>query len=268
MHRRLGAIAVLAALSTSALLLGVSASAADPGAGIPVQPVHGQALGNGVRLYVDVFYARGGNPGPPGGGGGGGGGGGTSAPDCTRANDDSQTGYATPFANANARGLELKVNAANQPTSGVNDFVGALETAAASWNTAANHTVFSVNPNGGASRPTQDAISTVGWLRLVPKNVLAATWTYVDSSNTIIETDTFFNTSYTWTDSMECPLSADGTFVVQNIATHEFGHSLGLSHYSDAGAQATMYPSAPPNETRKITLTEGDIAAVMSSLGS
>jgi Matrixin len=260
MRHRLGLFVGFAMLSMAGLVLGGSASGADPGGGISVVPVHGQAVGHGVRLFVDVFYARGGHPGPPGHGGG------TSASDCTKPDDNTQTRYATPFANANPAGLILHVNATNEP-SGL-DFVTALGTATASWNTAANpQTVLSVDPTGGASVPAQDGVSSVGWARLVPKNVLAATWTWVNSSNMIIEADTFFNTSHPWTTSTVCPASADGNFVVQDIATHEFGHSLGLSHFSDADAQATMYPSAPSDETRKITPTAGDVTALLLSPG-
>jgi hypothetical protein len=40
------------------------------------------------------------------------------------------------------------------------------------------------------------------------------------------------------------------------------GHVLGLNHFSDSGAQATMYPSAPADEVRKTTLTAGDTLAL------
>lgn len=44
-------------------------------------------------------------------------------------------------------------------------------------------------------------------------------------------------------------------------------HVLGLDHFSDSGAQATMYPSAPADEVRKVSLTAGDVAALQVALG-
>src|SRR5262245_11581622 len=90
MRRRLSVSLVLglAAVTTLGAAITPPVGAAGP-SDIPVVPVHSKAIGNGVRLYVNVFYARGGNPGPPGGGGGGG------TVDCT---DDDQTGHAPRFA--------------------------------------------------------------------------------------------------------------------------------------------------------------------------
>jgi len=242
-----------------AVALLATPAGALPGAavdqGMQVVPVQGRAVGHGIRQFVDVFYARGGNPGPPGGGGGGGG-----SVNCT--DDNTQTGFAAPFAGAGR--ITLHVNENTVP-SGLNVNT-ALSNAASQWNGNGAH--LSVTFSGSSeTTPTQNGTSTIGWVKIVPKNVLAATWTYVDSSNHVIEADLFFNSFQPWAIFAGCPTTATGRFDVGDIATHEMGHVLGLSHFSDSGAQATMYPSAPPDEVRKITLTQGDKSALQASLG-
>jgi matrixin len=250
----------IACVGLAVAALASPAAAAPGGApdnGIPVVPVQGKALGNGVRLFVDVFYAKG-SPGPPGGGGGGGGGSGSV--NCT--DNNAQTGFSAPFAGASA--LTMHVNESTVPSGlSVNS---ALSNAASQWNSNGAH--LSVTFTGSSeTTPTQNGISTIGWVKIVPKNVLAATWTYVNASNHIIEADLFYNSIQPWTVLNGCPTTATGRFDVGDIGTHEMGHVLGLSHFSDSGSQATMYPSAPPDEVRKITLTAGDKAALQASLG-
>ena len=50
---------------------------------------------------------------------------------------------------------------------------------------------------------------------------------------------------------------------VLNIATHELGHSAGLSDlYSTSATEQTMYGYASPGEVKKRTLESGDIAGI------
>jgi hypothetical protein len=257
MWRRL--VFVLAALAGVLVLLGgAQVHAGTHGGGITAKPVNGKAVGHGLKLWVHVFYAKGGNPGPPPGHGGGGG-----SVDCT---DDNQSGYATPFAQSGA--ITLAANQATFPSylSGSN-IQNALSSSAATWDGAVSGpNLLSVNFTGTATGPSQDGLSELGWVRIVPKNVLAATWTWTNSNNQIVEADLFFNTSWTWDTFTSCPTSPTGHFDVADIATHEMGHVLGLNHFSDTGAQATMYPSAPADETRKTTLTDGDKTALQEAI--
>jgi hypothetical protein len=255
---RRGILLLLVVAAGAAALLAGAASVQASGRGLDVKPINGQAVGHGLRLWVHVFYAKGGTPGPPSGHGGGGG-----SVDCTDIN--TQTGYSAPFATTGT--VAFHANTSTFP-SGAGNVASALSAAASTWDGQINgpHRL-TVQSDGTATGPSQDGVSELGWVRIVPKNVLAATWTWVDQNNRITEADLFFNTSWTWNVFSGCPTTATGKFDIQDIATHEMGHALGLSHYSDTDAQATMYPSAPSDELRKRTLTQGDIDALGVALG-
>lgn len=243
MSKRIAVFSMVAgAVLASAALVG-----ADPG-GIPAEPTQAKAVGKGLKLWVTVDYAKGGDPGKPPGG---------SSDICT---DADQSGFANPFAKAKLSGLALSVNAGSAP-SGV-DALSAVSAAASAWN-AVEAGYFSVAGGGTKTAPAQDGVNAVGWARLVPRNVLAATWTWTDSSGRVVEADVFYNSSQRWATLSACGGSA---YDVQAVGAHELGHAVALSHYSDAQKQATMYPSAPAGEIRKRTLTSGDAAAFVQSL--
>ncbi len=257
--RRFVAVSFVLALIAVALVVGRADG--RPGAGgIQVVPVNGKAVGHGMKLWVHVFYAKGGNPGPPPGHGGGGGG----TVDCT---DVDQSDYASPF--AGAAPLTFHPNTSTFPSGFTSSAVlNALGSSAQTWNSASRGpSLLSIGSAGNATGPSQNNTSELGWARIAPKNVLAATWTWVNGSNQIVEADLFYNSSWTWDIFGGCPGSPTGHFDIQDIGTHELGHALGLNHVSDANAQATMYPSAPADEVRKRTLTTGDITALGLALG-
>jgi len=101
-----------------------------------------------------------------------------------------------------------------------------------------------------------------------------ATTTTTTNRNTgqLLDADVEFNdalasdgTKYTFTTVDSPPCTADGQsdcvdIDVQNTATHEEGHTIGLAHSLDP--TATMYATAPMGETSKRVLAADDIAAV------
>ena len=112
--------------------------------------------------------------------------------------------------------------------------------------TGANHAV-----NDGENIVTFEAMGQNGTLA---EN---AYWFY--SSGAMIDSDIQFNTSYSWSTNL-----AQNTYDVQNVGTHEFGHSLCLKDlYNGADSDKTMYGYASQGETKKRTPHQDDIDGII-----
>jgi len=75
----------------------------------------------------------------------------------------------------------------------------------------------------------------------------------------IVEFDIMFDTDYTWGDAKQYPTVMD----LQNIATHELGHGLGLGDlYDTAAIKETMYGYSHKGDIEKRDLYFGDIAGI------
>ena len=94
-------------------------------------------------------------------------------------------------------------------------------------------------------------------------NVIAVTYTWANWGapkpfKQISEWDMAFNVAaFQFGD--ESIANPPGQMDLENIATHEFGHAVGLGHTSEPQCFAqTMFPTAPLGETDKRTLEAGD----------
>jgi len=87
----------------------------------------------------------------------------------------------------------------------------------------------------------------------------------------IIEFDIMFDTDFTWGDAgvtSETELGDTDVMDLQNIATHELGHGVGLADlYADECSEQTMYGYAEFRETKQRTLNVGDIAGFKELYG-
>ena len=250
---------VFPALLFGAVVLAPFGAYADPpapvhpadGPAIEVHPVHGLTVGPGRKLWVFVFPGRenGKGPKPPGGD--------SSSPSCI---DGDQLAYARlGFSLPAAGSVTFNVNDGSIPTEPIST-MEAIQASFSEWELAiGDH--FDVAPVGGASGPEADGNNTVGWVRIVPRNVLAATWVWTevdaDGIERVTDADIFYNLFQKWTALAAC--GEAGGFDVGNVGTHEVGHVIGMAHVQDSGAMATMYPSAPKGEVKKRTLTTGDV---------
>ena len=83
----------------------------------------------------------------------------------------------------------------------------------------------------------------------------------------IVEFDIMFDTDFTWGDATDATLDAT-VMDLQNIATHELGHGVGLADLDeDAAKEQTMYGYSGYGETKKRTLEDGDIAGIQKLYG-
>jgi len=85
------------------------------------------------------------------------------------------------------------------------------------------------------------------------------------STRKIVEFDIIFDDfDYAWGDAT----ANDELMDLQNIATHELGHGLGLADLYDLDLQEqTMYGRATEGETIKRDLASGDIAGIQFLYG-
>ena len=81
---------------------------------------------------------------------------------------------------------------------------------------------------------------------------------YNDSTGELKESDIIFNIAQSWNTT-----GGLAYYDVQDIATHELGHSLSLIDlYTLADSEKTMYGYGAPGETKKRTLDPDDIAGI------
>lgn len=109
-----------------------------------------------------------------------------------------------------------------------------------------------------------DGVNVVSWAKLGGTTLGVTSYTTTDTSQSQVcngnliyrfqEVDVRFNRQFSWQTSSSCSGGHDLT----GVATHEFGHAVGLGH-SSVGA-STMYPSVAACDFSKSSLDSDDKA--------
>lgn len=171
-----------------------------------------------------------------------------------------------------------RVNPEGAPDGAVDDIIRASE----NWDAAVADNLYLFD-RVDTSLPrwySRDNVNAFVWRKFLPRDIVAFAVVWYDKSSVLgqawdeyeqrwenvyetVEVDVVFNTFYKWRSyTQEKPKGK--FFYVQEIATHEIGHSLGLDDlYEDRHSELTMYGYTSPKETKKMTLEVGDIAGAV-----
>jgi hypothetical protein len=136
------------------------------------------------------------------------------------------------------------------------------------WDNETGETLFTGNSPVTTNKPygVLDGTNTVAFGNLGTSGTIAVTtYWYNRKTREIVEFDMCFNTYYAWGDATQ---TSQQVMDIQNIATHEFGHAIGLADlYQAAFDFVTMYGYADYNQTNKRTLEPQDIAGLEKIYG-
>lgn len=111
----------------------------------------------------------------------------------------------------------------------------------------------------------QDYKNAIDFGNYSDANVIAVTsvW-YTRVGKKIVEFDVRFDTDYIWGNAVLDSTKMD----LQNIATHELGHAVGLRDiYSDFCSYVTMYGYSSEGDIEKRTLEQPDIIGLQTMYG-
>ncbi len=127
------------------------------------------------------------------------------------------------------------------------------------WNKASNgnfrfHYLGTTQKSGFA----RDQENTISWGNTNNSIATTRSWCETNNPNGYIEFDIVFNDNYNWGSD-----GGSGKMDIQHVATHEFGHGLGLSDlYGNADGAKTMYGHTYEGEIQNRTLEPDDIAGM------
>ena len=149
---------------------------------------------------------------------------------------------------------------------------GAIFTSAETWDAATGAEIFgsyTVDYNASWDSSAPDYRNELLFGDYLQEGVIAVTiiWGYFSgppSSRRIVEFDVMFDTDFTWGDA-----DLDSTVMdLQNIATHELGHGVGLGDlYDTVCVEETMYGYSTEGEIKKRDLNTGDIVGIQKLYG-
>lgn len=184
---------------------------------------------------------------------------------CTPTSNDGINTYGLAGWRLPAAGVTWFLNPSTVPsTVNLVMAIDALEAAFATWTAADPGKQFSFGGYTTVRRPRLDFVNAVLWGKVSASAIAITYIRYYTATGIVADVDTVFNVRYPWavfdTGGGECQSSPDA-YDVEDIATHEFGHWLGLDDlYSSSAKDLTMYGYGAGGELKKRTLGTGDVS--------
>lgn len=115
------------------------------------------------------------------------------------------------------------------------------------------------------NKSSYDGQNVIAWNRITAQALGITYIRYYPDTHLAVDVDTIMNKLYRWKWSGGGLCAQDDAYDAQNILTHEQGHWYGLDdEYADSYVHNSMYGYGFLGETKKDTLTTGDINGVLA----
>lgn len=247
----LAALVIVSILASSALVAANTQHKGTAKAEVIKSPTGAKNIPLGLEKIVFIHYRKGHGkpPGTPGGGK-------PTQPKC----------YG--FLAKGAKWQALPISCVIDPALAV--VPGAIPASATSWDDATSANLFSEckeDESADWDSDAPDGRNELSFGNYPEEGVIAVTviWGYFSgppASRKIVEFDILFDLDYEWADAEQAKMD------LQNIATHEFGHGLGLADvYETACTEVTMYGYSDYGEIKKRDLESADITGLRQLYG-
>ena len=182
---------------------------------------------------------------------------------CTVTQNDNVNDYGLTGWHMPAGGLTYKIANKTLPANiNFTEFASAIGRATSTWESA-SYSEWNYGGTTTIKRSAADGVNVVAFGGASGGIAVTRTWYWTDTGE-VAESDVIFSSNLAW--SITNPGAGDcggatNAYDVQNIATHEFGHQVGLNDlYNSADRDLTMYGYGTMKELKKDTLGSGDIS--------